>query len=80
MFRTSSPCPNARWKMQARYLKRIANYTGQNLASCTIAIEVLLSQENEQHRTKLMAGITNFLNEHAAEIDTIIGPTGHNGG
>ena len=77
MFRTSLPCPNARWKMQARNLKRIANYASGSNSSCTIAIEVLLSIENEAHRTRLMSGITNFLNEHSVEIDAIIGPTGH---
>ena len=77
MFRTSVPCPNARWKMQARNQKRIANYASPSDSSCTIAVEVLLSIEHEVHRAKLMAGIANFLNEHATEIDAIIGPTGH---
>jgi len=77
MFRTSVPCPNARWKMQPSNPKRIANYARPSNSSCTIAIEVLLSMENEAHRTKLTAGIANFLNDHSAEIDAIIGPTGH---
>jgi hypothetical protein len=64
--------------MQARAQKRIANYASPSNSSCTIAIEVLLSTENEAHRAKLMAGITNFLNEHSVEIDAIIGPNGHN--
>jgi hypothetical protein len=63
--------------MQPSNQKRIANYARPSNSSCTIAIEVLLSMENEAHRAKLMAGITNFLNEHSVEIDAIIGPTGH---